>query len=118
MTTQRKAQIRKKRAMRVRKSLRGTATKPRLCVVKTNKHLQAQLIDDDKGITIAGLATNSKEMQGSKKNKETARKMGERMAAMAKEKKVETVVFDRGAHKYHGLLAELAEGARAAGLQF
>ena len=118
MSTDRRAQARKKRAIRVRRHLRGTAIKPRLCVVKTNKHLQAQLIDDEKGVTIAGLATNSKEMQGSKKNRETARKMGERMAVMAKEKKIETVVFDRGPHKYHGLLAELADGVRDAGVKF
>ena len=109
---------RSKRALRVRRTLRGTAAKPRLCVVKSNKHLQAQLIDDDKGVTIAGISTCSKEMAGAKKNRETARKLGERMAEMAKAKKVETVVFDRGPNKYHGLLAELAEGARSGGLRF
>ncbi len=118
MTKKSKAIGRKKRAIRVRRTLRGTAAKPRLCVVKSNKHLQAQLIDDEKGITLAGIATNSKEMAGAKKNKETARKLGERIAAMAKEKNVETVVFDRGPNKYHGLLAELADGARSGGMRF
>ena len=118
MTKNSKAISRKKRAVRVRKGLRGTAKKPRLCVVKSNKHIQAQLIDDEKGVTLVGIGSTSKEMAGAKKSKETARKIGERMAALAKEKNVEAVVFDRGPNKYHGLLAELAEGARSGGLQF
>lgn len=118
MAKKSKAISKSKRAIRVRRTLRGTAVKPRLCVVKTNKHLQAQLIDDEKGVTMASVATNSKEMKGAAKNKETARKLGEQMAAKAKAQNVETLVFDRGPNKYHGLLAELADGARSGGMRF
>ena len=113
--------LRKKRAMRVRKHLRGTASKPRLCVVKTNKHIQAQLIDDEQGITLASASTFSKELQNSefnRKNKSSARKIGESIADIAKSKNIKEVIFDRGSAKYHGILAELADGARSGGLQF
>ncbi len=112
---------RKARALRVRRGLRGTAEKPRLSVVKSNQHLQAQLIDDEKGETIAGLATYSKELRGTehgKKGKAAAKVIGTRMAEMAKEKGVEKVVFDRGRHKYHGVLQAMAESAREGGLKF
>ncbi len=113
--------LRKKRAMRVRKHLRGTASKPRLCVVKTNKHIQAQLIDDEQGITLASASTFSKELQNSefnRKNKSSARKIGESIADIAKSKNIKEVIFDRGSAKYHGILAELADAARSGGLQF
>ena len=113
--------LRKKRAMRVRKHLRGTASKPRLCVVKTNKHIQAQLIDDEQGITLASASTFSKELQNSefnRKNKSSARKIGESIADIAKSKNIKKVIFDRGSAKYHGILAELADAARSGGLQF
>lgn len=112
---------RKTRAMRVRKKLRGTSLKPRLSVHKSNCHLQVQLIDDDKGITLAGISTCAKEFRDSefnKKNKASARKLGEYIAEKAKEHNVKEVVFDRGHFKYTGLLAELADAARGAGLKF
>lgn len=114
-------QLRIKRALRVRKHLRGTSVKPRLCVVKSNSHIQAQLIDDEKGHTLGGTATFAKEFRStefSKKNKASARKLGEQIAEIAKSKNIKEVVFDRGPFKYHGILAELADGARAGGLQF
>jgi len=112
---------RKRRVMRVRKSLRGTALKPRMCVVKTNKHIQVQIIDDEKGVTLASLSTMSKELKNTpycKRNKEAAKVLGEKIAEKAKAVGCERVVFDRGASKYHGVLAELANAARAGGLQF
>jgi large subunit ribosomal protein L18 len=118
MNIQRK---RKTRALRVRKKLRGTSLKPRLSVNKTNCHVQVQLIDDEAGITLAGLATNSKEFRDTefnKKNKASARKLGERIAELAIEKNIKEVVFDRGSFKYTGILAELADAARTAGLKF
>lgn len=114
-------ELRVRRALRVRKHLRGTSTKPRLCVVKSNCHIQAQLIDDETGHTLGGAATFSKEFRATefnKKNKASARKIGEQIAEIAKSKNIKEVVFDRGPSKYHGVLAELAEGARAGGLQF
>lgn len=120
-TAIKKQTLRQKRAWRVRKKLKGTAVKPRLCVVKSNQHLQAQLIDDESGVTIAGTATYAKEFSGTEFNscnKASARKVGEHIAELAKAKGINEVVFDRGPFKYHGVLAELANAVRAAGLQF
>lgn len=119
--TQKSHQLRLKRALRVRKKLRGTRQKPRLCVVKSNCHIQVQLIDDEAGMTLGSTATFSKEFRQTEfncKNKASARQLGERIAQIAKEKEIKEVVFDRGPFKYHGVLAELAEAARAGGLQF
>jgi large subunit ribosomal protein L18 len=110
-----------RRALRVRKHLRGTETKPRMCVVKSNKAIQVQLIDDEKGVTLGATASFAKEFRGTEfatKNKATARKLGETIGQIAKDKNIKEVVFDRGPFKYHGILAELADGARSTGLQF
>lgn len=112
---------RKSRAMRVRKKLRGTSLKPRLSVHKSNCHLQAQLIDDEAGKTLCGVATYSaefKETEFGKKNKASAAALGARLAEMAQEHNVKEVVFDRGQFKYCGVLAALADAARNGGLQF
>jgi len=101
----------------VRKKLRGTAGCPRLCVVRSNKHLQAQLIDDEKGVTLVSASTYTKEI-GGRSNKESARKVGSVIGEKAKAQGVERVIFDRGWAKYHGVVAELADAAREAGLQF
>jgi large subunit ribosomal protein L18 len=114
-------QNRVKRALRVRKHLRGNGDKPRLCVVKSNKHINVQIIDDEKGITLGSISTYSSEFKGTefgKRNKASARKLGERIAEIAKEKNIKEFVFDRGPFKYHGILAELADAVRSAGLQF
>jgi len=111
----------KRRAVRVRQHLHGTALKPRLCVVKSNMHIQVQLIDDDAGKTLGATATFAKEFRDtefSKRNKASAKKLGERIAEIAREQNVKEVIFDRGPFKYHGVLAELADAARAGGLQF
>lgn len=113
---------RKKRVLRVRKRLKGNALTPRLCVFKSNQHIAAQIIDDDAGVTIVGLGTMSKDLrkkgQSLKKSRETAKEVGTKIAQLAKEKNIERVIFDRGRFKYHGLVAELANAAREAGLQF
>ena len=117
----RRQRARKNRVMRVRKKIQGTDTRPRLSVSKTNKHIYAQIIDDVSGITIAGIGTLSK---GNKttayngKSKEAARHIGKQIAELAKGKNIDTVIFDRGRYKYHGVVAQLAEGAREAGLRF
>lgn len=111
---------RKKRVMRVRKKIKGSSERPRLVVVKTNQHLYAQIIDDEKGVTIAGFGTISKQNRNTdfaKKSKDSAKEIGKQIALLAKERKVESVVFDRGRYKYHGLIADIATGAREAGLQ-
>ena len=113
--------LRHKRALRVRKHLSGSAAKPRLSVHKSNSHILAQLIDDEAGVTLGSIGTSAKEFRETehgKKNKASARVIGERIAAIAKEKNIKEVIFDRGPFKYHGILAELADAARAGGLQF
>lgn len=110
-----------RRAMRVRKHVQGTQQKPRMCVVKTNKHIQVQLIDDEQGKTMAAISTHSKALRNTahaKRNKASAKVLGEMIAEQAKKIGVNQVVFDRGPHRYHGILAELADSARAGGLQF
>lgn len=113
--------VRHTRSLRVRKKVRGTSSKPRMCVVKTNNHIQVQLIDDEARTTVASASTFSKEFKNtefSKKNKASAKKLGEKIAELAGAKNIKEVVFDRGPFKYHGILAELADAARAGGLQF
>ena len=112
---------RNKRSMRVRKKLRGTAIKPRFSVIKTNCHIRAELFDDEAGKTLGSSSTLEKAFRNTefgKKNKAAARKIGERIAGIALEKNIKEVIFDRGSHRYHGILAELADGARGAGLKF
>lgn len=107
--------------MRVRKKVQGTSVKPRLSVFKSNKHIHVQLIDDEHGKTLGALGTIAKEFKGTDlggKSKASAKVLGEKIAEMAKKQNIKEVVFDRGPYKYHGILAELADGARAGGLQF
>lgn len=119
--TVKKQNIRRRRTMRVRQHMSGTSQKPRMSVNKSNKHILVQLIDDESGTTLGMTATYAKEFQGTeftKKNKASAAKLGEKIAEIAKENNIVEVVFDRGQFKYHGILAALADSARAAGLQF
>jgi large subunit ribosomal protein L18 len=105
------------RAKRVRKKLRGTAEKPRMCAVKSNKHLYVQLIDDVHGVTLASASTGRKGSADSK-SKEAAEKIGLEIAEKATKLGISAVVFDRGPFAYHGVLAALADAARKKGLQF
>ena len=110
-----------KRIMRVRKHLRGNSNRPRLCVVKSNRHIEVQLIDDEMGRTIASTSTRSKEFRNTeynKKNKDAARVLGDKIAELALKANIKQVIFDRGPHKFHGILAELANAAQGAGLKF
>lgn len=113
-----RTRIRKKRKLRIRKKLRGTNARPRLSVSKSINHISVQIIDDEKGITLAGFSTLSKEAKGLKKSKEGARFVGQKIAELAKQKNIEKIIFDRGRFKYHGLIAELANAARENGLKF
>lgn len=117
----RKHELRVKRKMRVRKKFKGSSVRPRLCVTKSNKHIQVQLIDDEKGITLGSISTFSKDYKGTelgKKSKESAKKLGQTIAIKAMDLGVKEVIFDRGPFKYHGVLAALADSAREAGLKF
>lgn len=110
-----------KKVLRVRKKIQGSSEKPRLSVSRTNRHLFAQLIDDEKQITLASAGTMQKSYRSAdlgKKSKEAARRIGTEIAELAKKNQIQKVVFDRGRCKYHGIIAELANAAREAGLQF
>ncbi len=118
---QKKKRLQEKRSWRVRKKLRGTRKVPRICVVKSNRHLHAQIIDDESGRTLASVATFDSEFRSSdhsKKNKESGRQLGKRIAEKAQKMQIESVIFDRGKSKYHGILAEFANAARGQGLKF
>ena len=109
---------RKRRVLRVRKKLKGDATKPRLSFYKSNKHIYVQLIDDEKGVSIAGIGTLSKDISENKKSKAAAKELGQKIAEKAKKNNVKKVILDRGRFKYHGLLAEFAGAVRESGLEF
>jgi large subunit ribosomal protein L18 len=90
-------------------------------VHKSNRHLSAQLIDDEKGVVLGTSGTIAKDVRGSdlaKKSKASAKKIGENIASIAQKLNIREVIFDRGPFKYHGILAELADAARAGGLKF
>lgn len=109
------------RHKRVRKKVFGTSERPRLCVFKSNKYIYAQIIDDEKGVTIcaaSSLEKDLKEKLSSTKDKLAAREVGALIARRAIEKGIKKVVFDRGGYKYHGRVKELADAAREAGLEF
>jgi large subunit ribosomal protein L18 len=102
----------------VRGKISGTGACPRLDVFRSAKNIYAQIIDDEKGVTLAAASSLDKEFAGNGGNKEGARKVGEMIARRAAEKGIQTVVFDRGGYIYHGRVKELAEGAREGGLKF
>jgi large subunit ribosomal protein L18 len=111
----RKQERRVKRKSRVRGKISGTAAKPRLSVFRSNKHIFAQLIDDNTGATLVHVSDLS-EKKGKKSEK--AKTTGMALAKEAKSKKIETVTFDRNGYRYHGRVAALAAGAREGGLKF
>ncbi len=114
----RESRIRRHR--RVRKKLHGTAERPRLAVFRSNKHIVAQLIDDDTGHTIAAASTTEAEQRssGAGGSVDAASRIGTLIAERAKAAGIEKVVFDRGGFIYHGRIAALAAAAREAGLEF
>ena len=110
-----------KRHIKLRHDLTGTSVRPRLCVYRSLNHIYAQIIDDSKGETLVACNTTQKEIQEKVKgmtNKEQAKFIGTEIARLAKKKKIEEVVFDRGGYLYTGRVKELADGARAGGLKF
>ena len=116
-----KNEQRVKRHVRLRHDLAGTAQRPRLNVYRTLNHIYAQIIDDTKGVTLVSCNTTQKDIRekvANMTNKEQARFVGEQIAKLAKKKKISQVVFDRGGYLYTGRVKELADGARAAGLEF
>jgi large subunit ribosomal protein L18 len=119
--TRDRKQRRERIKRRYRHTVRGNAERPRLAVYRSLRHVYAQLVDDEKGITLASASTVEKGLAGelsSKGNKEAAALVGRTIAERAKEKGVETVVFDRGGFPYHGVIRAVADAAREAGLRF
>jgi large subunit ribosomal protein L18 len=109
------------RKARVRKKVRGSKDRPRLNVYRSNKHIYAQLVDDLDGGTIVSASTMCKGLKhevSKMKKVDAAKKVGELIGRLAKEKGVEKVVFDRSGYIYHGRVKALAESAREAGLKF
>jgi len=116
-----KNKIRKRKHVRVRKKISGTAECPRLCVYRSNAHIYAQIIDDVAQTTLASASTLDKEIKGSVSvgsNIEAAKAVGKLIAERAAAKDIKVVVFDRGGYLYHGRVQALAEAAREAGLEF
>jgi large subunit ribosomal protein L18 len=117
--TDHKLELRRRRHNRVRRKVHGSAERPRLAVFRSNKHISAQLIDDDAGRTVAAASTVEAALVGTTGgNIEAAVKVGTLVASRAKEAGITTVVFDRGGFAYHGRVAALADAARAEGLEF
>lgn len=106
------------RQKRVRAKVKGTESKPRLCVYRSLKNISAQLIDDEKQVTIVSASTLDKEVKTKHANKEAAKEVGKLIAKRAAEKNITTVVFDRGGYIYHGVVKEIADAAREGGLVF
>ena len=109
---------RQRRHLRVRRKISGTPECPRLCVFRSNSNIYAQIIDDVAGNTLVSASTLDKEVKTKHANKEAAKEVGTLIAKKAAEKNIKTVVFDRGGYIYLGVIKELAEAAREAGLEF
>ena len=112
---------RRKRHQRIRKHMGGTAARPRLSVYRSLRHVYAQVIDDEKGVTVVSASTLETEASGSLKgtgNRDAGKVLGKLIAERAKDSGVEEVVFDRGGFRYHGVIRAIADGAREAGLKF
>ena len=113
--------LRKRRAFRVRKWVRGTSDRPRLSVSRSHKHISVQLIDDLTGKTLASASSQDKKLSGKIKsggNQDAAQAVGKAIAERAIAAGVKAVAFDRGPYRYHGRVAALANAAREGGLSF
>ncbi len=113
---------RQRRHARVRKKIRGSAQRPRLVVRRTLRHIEGQLVDDDRGVTMIGISTRSPNLESveSKRGGKVGRSFaaGKLLAKQAVDAGIGTIVFDRGGYKYHGRVKAFADGARDGGLEF
>ena len=111
---------RERRKVRVRKKVFGTHERPRLNVFRSAKHIYAQIIDDESGVTVAAASTVAKDLREQIAGKKTvqAKQVGKALAEACKQKSITSVVFDRNGYRYHGRVRAVAEGAREGGLQF
>jgi len=109
--------VRDRRHARVRQKVSGTQEAPRLCVFRSNKNIEAQIINDEKGVTLTSCSSTQLKLANGG-NCEAAAKVGEALAKKALKAGIKKVVFDRGGYQYHGRVLALAEAARKAGLEF
>ena len=109
--------VRERKHARVRAKVSGTASCPRLCVFRSNKHIEAQIIDDVKRVTLCASSSVALKLENGS-NIDAAKKVGADLASKAKALKIKEVVFDRGGYLYHGRVAALADAAREGGLKF
>jgi len=117
LTTATRPRQRLRRRRRVRAKVRGSAERPRVSVFRSNRGISAQVIDDDRGHTLAAVSWTEPELRELPRM-DQARRAGELLGARAREAGVEAVVFDRGGYRYHGRVRALADGAREGGLSF
>ena len=118
MSTINRKAIRAKVRRRIRRKVSGTASRPRLAVYFSNRHVYAQIIDDVTGKTLVSASSLEKDFSCEGTKTDAAKQVGVNVAERAKAKGIENVVFDRGGYVYHGRVKALAEGAREGGLQF
>ena len=112
---------RERRKLRIRGKVSGSPERPRLTVFRSARHIYAQVIDDEKGITLAAASTQSADLKGTladDKKQDSAKKVGALIAKICLSRNVDKIVFDRNGYMYHGRIKALAEAARKAGLKF
>lgn len=105
------------RKFHIRKTVYGTAERPRMSVTRSNKNLSIQVIDDDKGVTLVAISTMEKDYKDLRPTVENGLKLGEALGGRLKDKEIKKVVFDRNGYLYHGVVKAVAEGARKAGIE-
>ncbi len=118
LRSMKKLKSRARRKIRVRKRVSGSAQRPRLSVFRSAKHIYAQVIDDEAGVTLASASSLLKTMDKSGKKTEVAKLVGVALAEACKSKDISQVCFDRNGFRYHGRVRAVAEGAREGGLEF
>lgn len=107
-----------RRKLSIRKKVIGTAERPRVCTVKTNKNICVQVVNDDDGKTLFSVQTFGKNAVGKSANKESAKAVGEAVGLKLKENKIESIVFDRNGNIYTGVVKTVADSLREAGIKF
>lgn len=112
-----KDQRRQKRRLSIRNKISGTTERPRICAMKSNKHISVQLIDDTNSVSLFTVSTYGKDAAADSCNVEGAKKVGVKVATMMKQKNLTTAVFDRAGYKYTGVIAALVQSIRESGIQ-
>ncbi|MFO7851540.1 MAG: 50S ribosomal protein L18 [Bacteroidota bacterium] len=115
-----KTERRRRIKLRIRKKVHGTSERPRVAIYRSNKQIYAQVIDDEKGMTLLSASSREKDIASDDKGTkiEKAARVGKLLAKKCKDAGIESIVFDRGGYKYHGRVKSLAEAAREGGLKF